>query len=150
MGPTIVRWVESRRPVNVNLRTGAVMPLLHSAIGLCFATFFDSPLLQRRVDEELLINARGEEPRGPVTSAQLDELTADFRKHGMSRVAGSLIPGINAFCAPVFNHDGKMALAIAGLGPAGLVPPHWNGSMPKAIRAAALDISRQMGWRATA
>ena len=67
----------------------------------------------------------------------------------MSRVAGSLIPGINAFSAPVFRHDGKMALAITGLGPAGLVPPNWNGTIPKAIRAAALDISRRMGWRAT-
>jgi DNA-binding IclR family transcriptional regulator len=150
MGPTIVRWVESRRPVTVNLRTGAVMPLLHSAIGLCFTTFFDSPLLQRQVDEELLINARSEDPRGPVTRAQLDELTADFRKHGMSRVTGSVIPGINAFAAPVFNHDGKMALAITGLGPAGLMAPNWNGPIPKAIRAAALGISRRMGWRATA
>ena len=123
------------------------MPLLHSAIGLCFATFFDSPLLRRRVDEELRINARSEDPRGPVTRAQLDELAADFRKHGMSRVAGSLIPGINAFSAPVFGHDGKMALAITGLGPAGLVPPNWNGPVPKAIRAAALDISRRLGWR---
>lgn len=149
MGPTIVRWVESRRPVTVNLRTGAVMPLLHSAIGLCFVTFLDSPLLRRRVDEELLINARAEEPRGPIARAQLDELTADFHKHGMSRVAGSLIPGINAFSAPVFNHDGKMVLAITGLGPAGLVPPNWNGPIPKAIRATALDISRRMGWRAT-
>jgi len=147
MGPTIVRWVESRHPVTVNLRTGAVMPLLHSAIGLCFVAFFDSPLLRRRVDEELRINARSEDPRGPVTRAQLDELAADFRKHGMSRVAGSLIPGINAFSAPVFGHDGKMALAITGLGPAGLVPPNWNGPVPKAIRAAALDISRRLGWR---
>ena len=65
----------------------------------------------------------------------------------MSRVVGSLIPGINAFSAPVFNHDGKMALAITGLGPAGLMPPHWNGPMPKAIRAAACRISRQLGWR---
>lgn len=150
MGPTIVRWVESRRPVTVNLRTGAVMPLLHSAIGLCFVAFFDSPLLQRQVEEELLINARGEDPRGPVTRAQLDALTADAREHGMSRAVGSVIPGINAFSAPVFNHDGKMALAITGLGPAGLVPPSWNGPIPKAIRAAALSISRQMGWRARA
>lgn len=149
MGPTIVRWVESRRPVNVNLRTGSVMPLLHSAIGLCFAAFFDSPQMQHKVEEELLINARGEVPREPVTRAQLDELTADFRKHGMSRVVGAVIPGINAFSAPVFGHDGKMALAITGLGPAGLVPPNWNGTIPKAIRAAALDISRRMGWRAT-
>jgi len=150
MGPTIVRWVESRRPVTVNLRTGAVMPLLHSAIGLCFTTFYDSPQLQRQVDEELRINARSEDPRGPVTRAQLDELSAEFRKHGMSRVTGSLIPGINAFAAPVFNHEGKMALSVTGLGPAGLMPPNWNSPAPKAIRAAALDISRQMGWRGAA
>ena len=150
MGPTIVRWVESRRPVTVNLRTGAVMPLLHSAIGLCFVAFADSPLLQRRVEEELLIGARGEDPRGPITRAELDALIADFRQHGMSRAVGSVIPGINAFSAPVFNHDGQMALAITGLGPAGLVPPNWNGPVPKAIRNAALAVSRQMGWTAKA
>ena len=150
MGPTIVRWVESRRPVTVNLRTGAVMPLLHSAIGLCFVAFFESPVLERKVEEELLINARGEDTRTPVTRVQLDALTADAHKHGMSRVVGSLIPGINAFSAPVFNHDGKMALAITGLGPAGLLPPNWNGPVPKAIRAAAQTISRQLGWRGPA
>ena len=85
MGPTIVRWVESRRPVTVNLRTGAVMPLLHSAIGLCFVAFFESPVLQSRIDAELLINARGEDPRAPVTRAELDALTAEVRAHGISR-----------------------------------------------------------------
>lgn len=150
MGPTIVRWVDSKRPVTVNLRTGAVMPLLHSAIGLCFVAFFDSPLLQRRIEEDLEINARGEDPRAPMTRDQLDALTAEAREQGMSRVVGALIPGINAFCAPVFNHDGKMAVAITGLGPAGLLPPNWNGPAAKAIRAAAQTISRQLGWRGPA
>ena len=69
------------------------------------------------------------------------------RNHGMSRTVGGVIPGINAFAAPVFDHEGKMALALAGLGPVGLVPPHWNGALPKAIRAAALAVSRELGWR---
>jgi hypothetical protein len=43
-----------------------------------------------------------------------------------------------------------MTLAITGLGPAGLVPPNWNGAIPKAIRAAAIDISQRMGWRGAA
>ena len=97
----------------------------------------------------MLINAGSEDPRGPVTRTQLDALTAEARQHGMSRAVGSVIPGINAFSAPVFDHDGTMALAIAGLGPAGLMPPNWNGTIPKAIRAAAQTISRRMGWRAT-
>ncbi len=147
MGPTIVRWVESRHPVTVNLRTGAVMPLLHSAIGLCFVAFFDSPRLQPLIDEELRINSRGDDPRRPKTPAQLDALVAEARQHRMSRAVGSVIPGINAFSAPVFNHEGTMALAITGLGPAGLIPPDWNGPVPKAIGAAAQAISRGLGWR---
>ena len=150
MGPTIVRWVESRRPVTVNLRTGAVMPLLHSAIGLCFVAFFESPAMQRRIEEELLINARGADTRAPVTRLQLEALIIEAREHGISRAIGSVIPGINAFSAPVFNHDGKMALAITGLGPAGLMASNWNGPMPKAIRAAAQSISRRLGWRTSA
>jgi len=150
MGPTIVRWVESRHPVTVNLRTGAVMPLLHSAIGLCFVAFFESPALLHQIEEELLINARSEDSRARITRAQLDALTAEAREHGMSRVVGSLIPGINAFSAPAFTHDGKMALAITGLGPAALLPPNWNGSIPKAIHAAARAISHQLGWHSDA
>lgn len=150
MGPTIVRWVESRRPVTVNLRTGAVMPLLHSAIGLCFVAFFESPVLQPRLEEALLIEARGADTRTPITRSQLDALTREAREHGMARAIGSVIPGINAFCAPVFSHDGKMALAIAGLGPAGMMPPNWNGPMPNAILAAARNISGRLGWRALA
>jgi DNA-binding IclR family transcriptional regulator len=138
--------VDSRRPVSVNLRTGAVMPLLHSAIGLCFVSFFDSPLLSRRIDDELQINAQGDNPRAPITRAELDAVVAECRQHGMSRAVGSVIPGINAFCAPVFDHEGKMVLAITGLGPAGIFPPGWNSPMARAIRNAAQGISRQLGW----
>ena len=64
----------------------------------------------------------------------------------MTRVTGSVLPGINAFAAPVFSHDGTMALALAGLGPAGLVPADWNGALPSAIKAAAESASRGLGW----
>ena len=107
-------------------------------------------MLEGRISQELEINARGEDIRAPISRAQLDALTAEVREHGMSRAVGSVIPGINAFCAPVFDHDGKMVLAITGLGPAGLLPPGWNGPIPKAIRAAAQTISRQLGWHTPA
>jgi DNA-binding IclR family transcriptional regulator len=147
MGPTIVRWVESRRPVTVNLRTGAVMPLLNSAIGRCYAAFFDSPQLRRQLEEEFRISAGADDTQIRIARGEFDELMVEARDQGMSRTVGGVIPGINAFAAPVFDHQGKVALAVAGLGPAGLVPPHWNGVLPKAIRAAALDVSRELGWR---
>jgi DNA-binding IclR family transcriptional regulator len=104
MGPTIVRWVESRHPVTVNLRTGAVMPLLHSAIGLCFVTFFDSPLLRRRVDEELRINARSEDPRGP-------------RHARATRRAGRRLPQARHVARGGIVDSGHQRLLGAGLRP---------------------------------
>jgi DNA-binding IclR family transcriptional regulator len=123
------------------------MPLLTSAIGRCYVAFFESSVLQRQLEEELRISAQAGDTGARVTRDELDRLTAEGREHGMSRTVGGVIPGINAFAAPVFDHEGKMTLAVAGLGPAGLVPPHWSGALPKAIRAAALAVSHELGWR---
>ncbi|MBI5900077.1 MAG: IclR family transcriptional regulator [Rhodocyclales bacterium] len=146
MGPTIVRWVESRRPINVNLRTGSVMPLLNSAIGLCFVSFSDSPQVTARVEAELGINSTASEGRGPTSRLDLDALVAEARQHAMSRAVGSVLPGVNAFCAPIFDHEGKMAVAITALGPASLFPSAWNGPIPRAVASAAQTISRRLGW----
>jgi DNA-binding IclR family transcriptional regulator len=146
MGPTIVRWVESRRPINVNLRTGSVMPLLHSAIGLCFVSFSDSPQVASRVDAELKLNATTTESRGATSRSELDALVAEAREHGMSRAVGSVLPGINAFCAPIFDREGKMVVAITALGPASLFPSAWGGPIPRAIASAAQTISHRLGW----
>lgn len=146
MGPTIVRWVESRRPINVNLRTGAVMPLLHSAIGLCFVSFSDSPQVAARIEAELAINATATERRGPANRSELDALVAEARQHGMSRAVGSVLPGINAFCAPIFDHEGKMVVAITALGPASLFPSSWSGPIPRTLASAAQSLSHRLGW----
>jgi len=147
MGPTIVRWVESRRPINVNLRTGSVMPLLNSAIGMCFVTFSDLPAVHARVADELKLKTRAAQCQAPATRGELDALLTEYRAQGMTRAVGSVLPGVNAFCAPVFDHEHKMVLAVTGLGPAVLFPSEWNGAIPAAIRDAAQRISRQLGSR---
>lgn len=147
MGPTFVRWIESRRPVSVNLRTGDVMPLLHSATGLCFAIYLDNPTMKKRVEEELAIAARGDHPRAPRSREELAAIAEETREHGLVRAIGLVIPNVNAFAAPIFNHDGKMVLAITTLGPAGLFQSAWNGPTAKAVLKAAQAASRQLGWR---
>lgn len=149
MGPTFVRWVESRRPVSVNLRTGDVMPLLHSATGLCFAVFLDTPTMRERIAEELEIARRGADPRPPRNAAEFAAIRAEARSHCMTRTQGTVIPNVNAFCAPVFDRDGKMVLAITTLGPAGLFQSEWDGPTATAVLSAARAASHQLGWRAS-
>jgi DNA-binding IclR family transcriptional regulator len=148
LGPTIVRWVEAPRPVSVNLRVGAVMPLLHSATGLAFAAFGRSATLEKRIDEALAQAAHSVGGGQPRSRAELDAVLAEARRHGLARAVGSVLPGINAFSAPVFDYEGQMSLALTTLGPAGTVPPDWDGSVPQRLRAAALRLSQQLGWRA--
>ena len=115
MGPTFVRWIESRRPVSVNLRTGDVMPLLHSATGLCFAVFLDTPSMQQRIGEELAISAKAIDGRPPRNADEFPAIVSEARQRGLTRTLGAVIPNVNAFAAPVFNHTGKMVLAITSL-----------------------------------
>lgn len=148
MGPTFVRWIESRRPVSVNLRTGDVMPLLHSATGLCFATFLDTPTVQQRVKEEIALAMKSRDPRPPHSHGEFEAMRKDAREHGMTRTQGTVIPNVNGYSAPVFNHDGKMAVAITSLGPAGQFPTAWNSPVAKAVLAAARRASAELGWHA--
>lgn len=150
MGPTFVRWIESRRPVSVNLRTGDVMPLLHSASGLCFAVFLDTPTLKIRIKEELALSAKAgatRQIRPPSTMNEFERIAEEARAAGLTRTLGAVIPNVNAFSAPVFNHDGKMALAITTLGPAGLFNSDWDSPIAASVLKAARQASSQLGWR---
>jgi DNA-binding IclR family transcriptional regulator len=161
MGPTFVRWIESRRPVSVNLRTGDVMPLLHSASGLCFAVFLDTPTLKIRIREELAVVAKAaakvaakatakspQQPvRPPSTIAEFDAIAKEARAAGLTRTLGAVIPNVNAFSAPVFDHDGKMVLAMTTLGPAGLFDSEWNSPLAASLLKAARQASTQLGWK---
>ena len=146
-GPTIVHWEESSQAVTANLRLGDVMPLLSSATGRCFAAHMPREAVAPLLQDELAHAAKLRRTDLPTTAAAVDTLLTEVRTHGSARVVDTLLPGIVAFCAPVFDHEGKMVLAITGLGPAGVFPPGWNSPMARAIRDAAQGISRQLGWR---
>lgn len=147
MGPTFVRWIESRRPVSVNLRTGDVMPLLHSASGLCFAIFRDTPGMHQRVAAELDRAVQNNETRLPRNQAEFEAIAAEARAQGLTRTLGAVIPNVNAFSAPVFNHAGLMVLAITALGPAGLFPSEWDSPLAASILKAARSTSALLGWQ---
>ena len=118
-GAPCVRWVETGGRVTVTLRTGVVLLLTTSATGLAFSAFYHSNDLHRQLDSELLTIAKT--MRTPISSLtkQLETQLNEIREHGISRASGSLIPGVNGFSAPVFDHSGNMVAAITSLGTIG-------------------------------
>jgi DNA-binding IclR family transcriptional regulator len=146
-GPTIVHWEESPSAVTVNLRLGDVMPLLTSATGQCFAAYAPKEAIAPMLREEMARAQKQGRKDVPTTPAEVRALLDAVRKRGASRVVDTLLPGIVGFCAPVFDADGHMALGIVALGPAGSFDAEFDGAVDKPLRAAARQLSSDLGHR---
>lgn len=144
-GPTIVSIEECSRPVHVNMRPGTVMSLLNSATGRVFAAFLSERMTAPLEQEELARLASANQPALRVSRKHIDDELADVRVRRMARAVGHPIPGINAFCAPVFDHAGHLALTLTAMGPAGSFNPDWDGPIAQKVRNCAEAISARLG-----
>lgn len=145
-GATCVRWVEADGPITVTLRTGVVLPLTTSATGRAFAAFYRSSYLKKLLDAELRATAEASNSTPTAVMRDLEALLDDIRSHGISRAGGSLIPGINGFSAPVFDHTGRMVAAITSLGTIGHFDMEWDSPLANNIKEAAAALSKRLGY----
>ena len=145
-GPTIVHWEESAQAVTVNLRLGDVMPLLASATGRCFAAHVPKEAIAPMLREEMAQAQKQRRTDVPSSMAQVRTLLDEVRRRGSARVVDTLLPGIVGFCAPVFDSDGHIVLGIVALGPTGAFDPAWDGEVDRPLRAAASQLSSDLGF----
>lgn len=144
-GPTVIHLEESSHPIHMNLRAGTVMSLT-TATGLVFGAFMPAKMIERFVEESMHPDAFphiiGERRDWKSMQPALQEV----REHGMARAVGQPIPGVSAFAAPVFDHNGHIALVITLVGPTGGFDPDWGCANARALQDTARDISRQLGF----
>ena len=137
-GATIVRIAESDAPVAVSLRHGTVFSLGGTASGRLFGACLPPAEVKR-----LLASERDAPPW-----KEFDLLLDDVRRRGISRSEGEIVPGVNAMAAPVFDHTGRMVLAVTAIGPARITDTAWNGELARALKACGDTASRRLGHRA--
>lgn len=145
-GPTIVHWQESPHALSV-LRLGDVMPLLSSATGRCFAAYLPNSLTAEIIRTELQQAQKMKREDIPVTLTQVKTLLNEVREQHIARVCNALLPGVNGFCAPVFDADGRLALGIVSLGPSHSFDPNYQGKPAQILRQAAQQLSKELGFR---
>jgi DNA-binding IclR family transcriptional regulator len=146
-GPTIVRVIEGSQPLHVNMRAGTVMSLLGTATGRAFAA-----ALPGRVVKEMLAGPVGEPRRADRTPVkdidrELQSIAAEVRRHGVARALGRPIPGVNAFSAAAFDHEGRPALVITALGHEDSFAATWDSPLAAAVADAAAQVSHRLGHR---
>lgn len=138
-GATIVRIAESAAPVRVSLRHGTVFSLGGTASGRLFGAWLPPAEVRRLLDAERRLD------RTAPTWKDFEATLATVRAHGVSRSEGEIVPGVSAMAAPVFDHTGRIVLAITAIGPAGIFDTDRDGPLAAALRACGDAVSQRLG-----
>ncbi|VVD95790.1 IclR family transcriptional regulator [Pandoraea capi] len=144
-GPTVVHWLESTFPMRVPLRLGDVMPMLESAAGRLFAAYLPARQTAPLIDAALADLQHASRHHLPATRAQYDAVLDDVRAHRASRVEGTVLPSVNAFCMPVFDATGQLVMGLMALGPESRFDASWGGPIDTALRTLAQNLSADLG-----
>lgn len=147
-GPTAVRWEPSRQPVSKHLRTGLVLSITRSATGRVFAAFMPDDLTKAFIEEDLRLFRSADEDEAKQKQ-RFDAEIEEVRQRGLAR-ASNRGPSpvhrveVNAFSAPIYDAHGSMVMALSLATPATRMEPEWDGPVPKALTAAAAELSRRI------
>lgn len=144
-GPMILSWRPARRPIAVNLQTGAVLPLLSSAVGQVFMAYGVPKLVEPLVQKEAICLGEGKEL--PTAGERMSNAKQQMRALGVGMATGSHIAGINAISAPVFNHEGQLVAALAIIGLEQTFDAQDMRVAAETLRRTTAGLSSQMGYR---
>lgn len=130
-GPTVVRWFAGNPPVITSLALGSVLPVMHSATGAVFLTWGDRAVMDA---------AAGASAHDGTLQRLRDEVQAEF----LARVSGSVIPGLRATAAPVFDLQGRLVLVGTALA-TDRIAPGGDAAAEAALLACCRSVTEALG-----
>jgi DNA-binding IclR family transcriptional regulator len=142
-GPVVVRFEESSHPVTVNVRVGSVLPVTGTAFGRVFAAWPKSAAVGERAAAELA--AIVDPAERAAAQADFEEAVARARERGLARIQGLLLPGVTVLAAPLFDHSGQLAGALAAVGHQAAMDVRWSGPVAEALAETAAGVSAALG-----
>ena len=78
--------------------------------------------------------------------AEFIELLAEVRRRGFATAVEELEAGLTAIAAPVRNAEGNVIASISASGPSFRIPAERIPALASAVRRAAAEVSRRLGW----
>ena len=145
-GPTIVRLAESPAAVHVNMRQGTVFSIAGTASGQHYAAHLPEALVRPLYEAE---RRSAGAARLPSCGQFAKTTLAEVRLQGLGRADGSVVAGVSALSAPVFDHRGEMVLALTVIGPSAALDTAWGSAAAQAMRQAGASVSARLGHRPT-
>jgi len=138
LGPTIIRWFPGNPPVYTTLAIGSRLSLTHSATGRVFLTFQHESYVAKLLQEELQVRTEH--------SINIASIGKQVRRHFVADVDGTVIPGLRALAAPVFDLQGQLALVISTVA-SGSFAANEDQIVQQQLLGAAQEITHRIGGR---
>ena len=146
-GPTVLRFEEPGLPVTINVRAGSVMPILWSATGQVFLSYMDDLALVALAEEEFVNGSKGQraslQGKNPI-----EQLRKKVRKSGCAVINDTMLRGISAVAAPIFDYTGRVTAVLTALGATGGFDASADGVIASHVMRQANDISAALGFSA--
>jgi IclR family KDG regulon transcriptional repressor len=129
--------IESRQAVRVYVEVGTRLPAHITATGLaCLAN-----LPASRVLEILPPKLKAWTPETITSRDALMRELERIRSRGYARTLGTFRTDVGGIAAPIFSADGSVIAALCVSSPRYRIDAAWNRKVPKAVMAAAKEIS---------
>ena len=137
-GPTIIRWFPGDPPVITPLHIGSTLPILQSAIGRVFYAFGHRPTMDK---------AAGREIRRTKAAYDLAELKRRVIAERGASIDSTMIPGLRAAAAPIFDLQGSLALVGTSVILASSIGDDGDSAMRETLHDACRAVTEAIGGR---
>jgi DNA-binding IclR family transcriptional regulator len=138
----ILELFHGRAIVDFGTRPGTVLELHASAHGKVALAFGPPGLLERCLARP----RKAWTPHTLCSRPALERAVAEVRKRGWATAPNEAIVGVNGLVAPIFDHRGDYAGAIAIVGSMQHIAATPSPAQIAAVKTAASNISKKLGW----
>jgi DNA-binding IclR family transcriptional regulator len=138
----VLELLQGQTIVEFGTRPGTALDLHASAHGKVALAFGPADLLEKCSSR----NLKAWTPQTIRTRAALERAVAQVRTRGWSTAPNEVLPGVNALAAPIFDHRGGYAGAIAIVGSTQYIAGCPSTQQVARVTSAAQRVSLALGW----
>jgi DNA-binding IclR family transcriptional regulator len=136
-GPFYICWEESQRAVNIGIKVGTKVSLIHSATGKVFAAFSTKEQIEPLIQQEL--------KDADVDLSKWRAEIEDVKANGFSIVKEGVVPGVATISCPVFDQNGNITAAITVVGLLGLLDISERSNVIQTLLENGRTLSKALG-----
>ena len=138
----VLEVLQGQAIVNFGTQPGTVLDLHASAHGNVALAFGPEALMEHCLSRSL----KAWTPQTICSPGALRRAVAQVRSRGWATAPNRVLQGVNGLAAPVFNHAGDYAGAVAIAGSIQYIPASPPQHQIRAVTQTAERLSRKLGW----